>query len=116
MDKPSIKKDEQSRFVYQTNMYSDECFPCTAEVFDRLVDSPEVAWKISTRQAVEKAINERLDVVDTFFRDPDFRSLVDEQLQRVGDLERIIAKASVGRISPREMLQLKVALEAVAAI
>ena len=64
----------------------------------------------------EKAINERLDVVDTFFRDPDFRSLVDEQLQRVGDLERIIAKASVGRISPREMLQLKVALEAVAAI
>ena len=61
----------------------------------------------------EKAINERLDVVDCFFRNPDFRSLVDEQLQRVGDLERIIAKASVGRISPREVVQLRVALEAV---
>jgi DNA mismatch repair protein MutS len=61
----------------------------------------------------EKPINERLDVVDYFFREPDFRNLVDEQLHRVGDLERIIAKASVGRISPREVVQMKVALEAV---
>ena len=61
----------------------------------------------------EKPINERLDVVDCFFRDPDFRQLVDEQLHRVGDLERIIAKASVGRVSPREVLQLRIALEAV---
>ncbi len=60
-----------------------------------------------------KPINERLDVVDCFFRDPDFRQLVDEQLHRVGDLERIIAKASVGRVSPREVLQLRIALEAV---
>ena len=64
----------------------------------------------------EKPINERLDVVDCFFRDPDFRSLVDEQLHRVGDLERIIARASVGRVSPREVLQLRIALEAVAPI
>ena len=64
----------------------------------------------------EKPINERLDVVDCFFRDPDFRQLVDEQLHRVGDLERIIAKASVGRVSPREVLQLRIALEAVAPI
>ncbi|MBO4463712.1 MAG: DNA mismatch repair protein MutS [Prevotella sp.] len=64
----------------------------------------------------EKPINERLDVVDCFFRDPDFRQLVDEQLHRMGDLERIIAKASVGRVSPREVLQLRIALEAVAPI
>ena len=64
----------------------------------------------------EKPINERLDVVDCFFREPDFRQLVDEQLHRVGDLERIIAKASVGRISPREVLQLRIALEAVGPI
>jgi DNA mismatch repair protein MutS len=64
----------------------------------------------------EKPINERLDVVDCFFREPDFRCLVDEQLHRVGDLERIIGKASVGRISPREVQQLKIALEAVAII
>jgi len=61
----------------------------------------------------EKPINERLDVVDYFFREPEFRQLVDEQLHHVGDLERIIAKASVGRISPREVVQLKTALEAV---
>ncbi len=64
----------------------------------------------------EKPINERLDVVDYFFRKPDFRSMVDEQLHRIGDLERILAKASVGRITPREVLQLKVALEATAVI
>ena len=61
----------------------------------------------------EKAINERLDVVDYFFREPDFRQLVDEQLHRVGDLERIISKVATGRVSPREVMQLKTALEAV---
>ena len=61
----------------------------------------------------EKPINERLDVVDYFFRQPDFRQLVDEQLHRVGDLERIISKVAVGRVSPREVVQLKTALEAV---
>ena len=64
----------------------------------------------------EKPINERLDVVDYFFREPDFRQLVDEQLHRVGDLERIISKVAVGRVSPREVVQLKTALEAVAEI
>ena len=63
-----------------------------------------------------KAIEERLDVVDFFFREPDFRQLIDEQLHRVGDLERIISKVAVGRVSPREVVQLKVALEAVANI
>ena len=60
-----------------------------------------------------KPIEERQDVVDYFFRMPQFRQTVDEQLQRVGDLERIISKVAVGRVSPREVVQLKVALQAV---
>ena len=59
------------------------------------------------------AIESRLDVVDYFFREPEFRELVDEQLHHVGDLERIVSKAAVGRISPREMVQMKYALQAV---
>ena len=58
-------------------------------------------------------INSRLDVVEFFFRDPSFRYLVDEQLQRIGDLERIISKVAVGRVSPREVVQLKNALVAI---
>ena len=61
----------------------------------------------------EKPINERLDIVDYFYRVPDFRQLVDEQLHLVGDLERIISKVAVGRVSPREVMQLKVALQAI---
>lgn len=64
----------------------------------------------------KKPIQERLDVVEYFFRRPDFRGCVDEQLHRVGDLERIISKVAVGRVSPREVAQLKVALQAVAPI
>jgi len=60
-----------------------------------------------------KPIDERLDAVEHFFRQPEFRQLVDEQLRRVGDLERIISKVAVGRVSPREVVQLRVALEAV---
>lgn len=61
----------------------------------------------------KRQIDERLDTVDCFFREPEFRELIDEQLQRVGDLERIISKVAVGRVSPREVVQLKVALQAV---
>ena len=59
-----------------------------------------------------KAIESRLDVVDTFFRDPAFRQTVDGQFHRVGDLERIISKVAVGRVSPREVVQLRTALQA----
>ena len=58
-------------------------------------------------------IDERLDVVDYFFRHPDFKELTEEQLHRMGDLERIITKAAVGRVSPREMVALKTALTAI---
>ena len=60
----------------------------------------------------ERPINERLDIVDYFFRQPDFRQCVDESLHQIGDLERIISKVAVGRVSPREVVQLKRALTA----
>ena len=61
----------------------------------------------------EKSINDRLNVVEYFFRDPDFKDFIEEKLHLIGDLERIVSKAAVGRISPREMVQLKVALQAI---
>ena len=61
----------------------------------------------------EKKINDRLDVVEYFFREPQFRELLDEQLHRIGDLERVVSKVAVGRVTPREMVQLKIALQAI---
>lgn len=58
-------------------------------------------------------INERLNVVEYFFRQPDFKELIEEQLHLIGDLERIISKVAVGRVSPREVVALKVALQAI---
>jgi DNA mismatch repair protein MutS len=60
-----------------------------------------------------KGITARQDVVEYFFREPEFKELIKEQLQFVGDLERIISKVAVGRVNPREVVQLKVALQAV---
>ena len=60
-----------------------------------------------------KPINERLDIVEFFFREPDFKDFIEEKMHLIGDLERIVSKAAVGRISPREVVQLKVALQAV---
>lgn len=61
----------------------------------------------------KKPIDERLDIVEYYFREPQFRELVEENLQLIGDLERIIAKVAAGRVSPRELVQLKLALQAV---
>lgn len=69
-------------------------------------------WMVFPLKEVSR-INERLDIVEYFFKHPDFRQLIDEQLHRVGDLERIISKVAVGRVSPREVVQLKNALMAV---
>ncbi len=60
-----------------------------------------------------KPINERLDVVEYFFRDPAMRAVAHENMQRMGDLERIISRIAVGRVSPREVVQLKIALQAI---
>ena len=59
------------------------------------------------------SINKRLNVVETFFRNPDFRQVVDDNLHRIGDMERIISKVAVGRVSPREVVQLKLALQSI---
>ena len=69
-------------------------------------------WMVFPLKEV-KPINERLDVVDYFFREPDFRECINEQFHRIGDLERIISKVAVGRVSPREVVQLKNALIAI---
>ncbi len=60
-----------------------------------------------------RSIDERLDVVENFFRETELKRLLEEKLSLIGDLERIISKAAVGRISPREVVQLKVALMAI---
>ena len=59
-----------------------------------------------------KPISERHDIVENFFRDVDFRTSIDSQFQRIGDLERIISRVSAGRVSPRDMVQLGRALDA----
>ena len=60
-----------------------------------------------------KPINERLGVVEHFFRHPELKQLLEQQISLIGDLERIISKVAVGRINPREVVQLKVALQAI---
>ncbi|MCR4854183.1 MAG: DNA mismatch repair protein MutS [Prevotella sp.] len=84
------------------------------DVIDRTV-SPMGArqlrrWMIFPLKDVSK-VEDRLDVVDYFFREPQFRELVDTQFQRVGDLERIVSRVAAGRVSPREVVALKVALQ-----
>ena len=72
-------------------------------------------WMLFPLKDVSR-IAERHDVVGYFFRHPDFRQLVYEQLHQIGDLERIMAKASVGRITPRDIIQLRLALQAMVPI
>ena len=60
-----------------------------------------------------KPINDRLAVIEYFFRDPSLKQVLEEQLSLIGDLERIISKVAVGRVTPREVVQLKVALKAI---
>lgn len=60
----------------------------------------------------QKRINDRLDVVDYFFRQPDARDVIEEELHSIGDMERIVSKVATGRVTPREIVQLKMALKA----
>lgn len=64
----------------------------------------------------ETPVRQRLDIVEHFFKEPEVRDVIDEQLHRIGDLERIVSKIAVGRVTPREIVQLKVALEAIGPI
>lgn len=61
----------------------------------------------------KKNIDERLDIVEYYFREPQFRDIIDENLRQIGDLERIISKVAAARVSPRELVQLKLALQAI---
>jgi len=86
------------------------------DILDRTV-SPMGArmlrrWMVFPLKEV-KPINDRLAVVEYFFRDPELKHFLEEQLSLIGDLERIISKVAVGRVSPREVVQLKVALKAI---
>jgi len=60
-----------------------------------------------------KPINERLDIVENFYKDPELKRTLNENLTTIGDLERIISKVAVGRVTPREVVQLKVALSSI---
>ena len=60
-----------------------------------------------------KAIQKRQDMVEYFFRNPQLKEELDAHISQIGDLERIISKVAVGRVSPREVVQLKVALRAI---
>jgi DNA mismatch repair protein MutS len=61
-------------------------------------------------------INERLDAVEYFMKDPDLKENLEDHLRQIGDLERLVSKVAVGRISPREMVQVKNALNAIAPV
>jgi len=63
-----------------------------------------------------KLIEDRLAVVEFFFKEPEMKTMLDQQLSLIGDLERIISKVAVGRVNPREVAQLKVALNAITPI
>ena len=58
-------------------------------------------------------INERLDIVEHFVNNSETLEMIDEQIKVIGDLERLASKIAVGRINPREIVQLKIALETI---
>ena len=60
-----------------------------------------------------KFIEDRLSVVEYFFKRPELKEMLEKQLNLIGDLERIISKVAVGRVNPREVVQLKIALQAI---
>ncbi|MBO5704273.1 MAG: DNA mismatch repair protein MutS [Bacteroidaceae bacterium] len=72
-------------------------------------------WTLFPLRTV-RDIEERHNSVEHFFRNPDFRDICQTELQRIGDLERIVSKIAVGRVNPREMQQLRVALDSVQAL
>ena len=69
-------------------------------------------WILFPLKDVEQ-INRRLSVVEYFFKDVDGRELLTRQLEAIGDLERLVSKVAVGRITPRELVQMRAALAAI---
>jgi DNA mismatch repair protein MutS len=60
-----------------------------------------------------KPINERLDIVEYFLKNPDLKEEIEDQILQIGDLERLVSKVAAGRINPREVVQLKNALTSI---
>ena len=69
-------------------------------------------WILFPLKDVEQ-INRRLSVVEYFFKDVEGRELLTRQLEAIGDLERLVSKVAVGRITPRELVQMRAALAAI---
>ena len=63
-----------------------------------------------------KSIEMRQDGVEHFFKQPDFRELCEQELPKIGDMERIVSRVAVGRVNPRELQQLRAALESITAL
>lgn len=63
-----------------------------------------------------KQIEKRQNVVEYFFRNPDFRDVIDENLKGIGDIERLTSKIASERVTPREMVQLRCALSCIVPI
>ena len=121
----SLRRIEEDRFVRLDKFtvrslellhgMSDEGM-CLLDVIDRTITAMGARmmkrWIVFPLKEL-KPITDRLDVVECLLADDTLRTVVEENLHMIADLERIVSKAAVGRISPREVVQLKVALRAI---
>ena len=121
----SLRRIEEDRFVRLDKFtvrslellhgMSDEGM-CLLDVIDRTITAMGARmmkrWIVFPLKEL-KPITDRLDVVGCLLADDTLRTVVEENLHLIADLERIVSKAAVGRISPREVVQLKVALRAI---
>ena len=121
----SLRRIEEDRFVRLDKFtvrslellhgMSDEGM-CLLDVIDRTITAMGARmmkrWIVFPLKEL-KPITDRLDVVECLLADDTMRTVVEENLHMIADLERIVSKAAVGRISPREVVQLKVALRAI---
>lgn len=121
----SIARIEEDKFVWldKFTIRNLELFQSINEGGKTLIDvidqtiSPIGARMLKRWMALPlkeiQLLNERFNVVEYFLRHPDFREHIEDQIRHIGDLERLISKAAVARISPREVVQLQFALSAI---
>jgi DNA mismatch repair protein MutS len=121
----SIARIEEDKFVWldKFTIRNLELFQSINEGGKTLIDvidqtiSPIGARMLKRWMALPlkeiQLLNERFNVVEYFLKHPDFREHIEDQIRHIGDLERLISKAAVSRISPREVVQLRFALSAI---
>ena len=121
----SISRIEEDKFVWldKFTIRNLELFQSINEGGKTLIDvidqtiSPIGARMLKRWMALPlkeiQLLNERFNVVEYFLKHPDFREHIEDQIRHIGDLERLISKAAVARISPREVVQLRFALSAI---